>query len=239
MIVLAVLALGGIIFAVSLAPEGGSGTYDANASFDDGNDPIFGNNEADVVIRIFEDFQCPACAVAAPGLKYVRDTYGDRVKVVWNDFPLTSLHPNAIPSANAARCANEQGGFWEYADTLYEQQTMWSEVRDPSELFIAYAKSLGMNEAAFTVCLDERRYNDRVMRDAAEANANRIDSTPTFFINQTKHTGAFTPAQWDELLKPYLGEVSEPAPVEDQPALDLDAEGAFDTGDGNEDATDL
>ncbi len=228
MIVLAVLALGGIIWAVTMAPSGGDGRFDPNVSFVDEGDPVYGNSDASVSIRIFEDFQCPACAVASEGVRYVRETYGDRVRIVWNDFVL-SYHSNALLAANAARCAEEQGKFWEYGDVLYGSQKLWEGLDDPAESFIAYAKGLDMNQAAFSACLDERRYNEKIQNDIQEARANRVDSTPTFFINNKRYAGVYSPAQWDEMLKPFLGEGEASAPPPAQPMLDLEAESVFQT----------
>lgn len=206
MLVLAVLMLGGMIWAVLTAPERASGTgkYDPNLSFSDDGDPSFGPDDASVTIRIFEDFQCSACKIAAQGVDYVKKTYGDLVRIVWNDFPLEASHPNARLASNAARCAEEQGRFWDYYDALFGAQTQWSNDANASERFILYAKQLGMNEAAFTVCLDERRYDDKVQNDAKEARANRVDVTPTFFVNNDRHTGALSSSDWDRVLKPLL-----------------------------------
>jgi protein-disulfide isomerase len=231
MIVLAVIAFGGIVWAVAFLPDETYGRYDPNVSFVDENDPVYGNSESPVTIRIFEDFQCSACAVAAEGLAYVRQAYGDRVHIVWNDFPLSGGHPNALLAANAGRCAEEQGKFWEYGDLLYQGQMAWYEQADPTEIFVSYAKGLEMNEAAFTVCLDERTYNEKIQNDVKEGIANRVDSTPTFFVNNKRYVGAYTAAQWDGVLQPLLNG-TEPAAAEESgqaPLLDLESEGAFPT----------
>lgn len=214
-IVLAILMVGGIVWAALSAPEASSegGRYDANVSFIDDGDPVFGKQDASIVVRIFEDFQCPACKTAQRGVQYLKETYGDRIKIVWNDFPLDSIHPNARLASNAARCAEEQGMFWEYGDLLYEKQSFWSNERSPDGLFVSYANDLGLNESAFTVCLDERRYNQKIQNDASEARANRIDSTPTFFVNNQRYTGVLSNTEWDTAIRAQLGESA--SPVED------------------------
>jgi protein-disulfide isomerase len=201
---LAALMLGGIIWAVVFLPTAAPGaTYDANASFDDSNDPAFGPADAKATIRIFEDFQCPACRLASEGIKHVRETYADSVRIVWNDFPLEA-HANARIAANAARCAEEQGKFWEYGDALYASQETWTPIQDPSEMFTSIATQIGLAGDPFVQCLSERRYDEKIAADVKEGIANRVDVTPTFFLNNNRYTGALTAEQWDEKLKSVL-----------------------------------
>jgi protein-disulfide isomerase len=208
MIVLAVVMVAGIGYAVSQKRSSdGRGTYDANVSFTDDQDPVTGNSNAPVVVRLFDDFQCPACKIGKPGIDYVRQTYGDRVKIVWNDFPLESLHPNARLAANAARCAEEQGTFWEYADALYSTQEMWSglDTAKATDAFGGYAERLGLNRGVFEGCLDEKRYDGKISADFSEGIANRVDSTPTFFIGKDRFSGAMSSEQWNVELQKRLG----------------------------------
>ena len=72
-------------------------------------DPVRGSPSAPVTIVEFSDYQCPFCARVAPVLARVRATYGDRVRIVWKDFPLEDIHPRALELAKAARCAGDQG----------------------------------------------------------------------------------------------------------------------------------
>ncbi len=206
---IAVLMLGGIVWAVVFLPSstgGTTGTYDANASFNDTNDPVLGPANAKVTLRLFEDFECPACKSSLQGVDYVKKTYADRIKIVWNDFPLDSVHPNAHIAADAARCAEDQGKFWEYTDALYGAQDTWAPQTDPTSSFVAYAKQLGMNDGAFAQCLADRTYDSKVADDVKEGLANQVDATPTFFLNNVRLTGALTQAQWDTELQKALKE---------------------------------
>jgi protein-disulfide isomerase len=209
MIVLAVLMIVGIGYAVSVKRSTSSnlGRYDANVAFNDDQDPVTGNENADLVIRIFEDFECSACRVGKVGIDHVRQVYGDKVKIIWNDFPLESIHTKARLSANAGRCAEEQGKFWEYADALYNTQTVWvsQTIDEALDSFGGYAERLGMNRAIFEGCLDEKRYQQKIDDDIKEALANRVDSTPTFFIGNDRFSGAMTSEQWDAELSKRLG----------------------------------
>ncbi len=201
---LAVLMLGGIIFAVRYASSSvPSATYEANLSFVDDGDPSYGNSDAPIVIRMFEDFECSACRVAKTGIDYVKQTYGDRVRFVWNDMPLPG-HRYSRMAANAGRCAEEQGKFWEYADLLYQEQPYWTQVNtsmDASSIFIRYAEQLELRKDAFSVCLDEQRYEDRIVQDLKESQANNVDATPTFFVNQRRYVGALSNESWDKAIE--------------------------------------
>lgn len=207
MIVLAGLMVVGIGYAISVKRSTGtSGVYDANVSFNDAGDPMAGNESGKVVIRMFEDFQCSACRVAKTGFDHVREKYGDRVKIIWNDFPLDTVHQNARLAANAARCAEEQGKFWEFGDALYSTQPVWSE-EDASKalgLFGDYAERLGLNRGVFEGCVDLKRYESKIDADVKEGLANRVDSTPTFFIGNDRFVGAMSNEQWDREIDARL-----------------------------------
>src|SRR3990172_4191105 len=84
--------------------------------------PYEGNTSAKVVFTEYSDFQCPACGYAEPIIRTLRSEYKDRIAFRYVHFPLTSIHPNAFPSAEASECANDQGQFWQYHDKLFENQ---------------------------------------------------------------------------------------------------------------------
>lgn len=91
-----------------------------------GSAPTKGSANAQVTIVEFSDFQCPFCKRVVPTLQQISQTYKDKVKLVYKHLPLTAIHPNAQKAAEAAECANEQGKFWQYHDTLFENQAAWS-----------------------------------------------------------------------------------------------------------------
>ncbi|KKU13769.1 MAG: DSBA oxidoreductase [Parcubacteria group bacterium GW2011_GWC2_45_7] len=145
--------------------------------------------ESDLVTAIaiveFGDFFCPSCAEVEATLKSVLEQYSGRVKLVWKDLPNTRLHPLAEKAAQAARCAEEQGKFWEYHDLLFERQTELAETS-----FIPLAQELRLNTATFEDCLKTERTKDLVARNFNEAILLRVDATPYFFIGERKFSGA-------------------------------------------------
>ena len=95
------------------------------------NDPIIGNPDAEITIIEFSDFQCPFCArFHTQTLPYILEEYIEqgKVKLVFRDFPIESIHPNALPASVAAECANEQGKFREMHDKLFENQNQWNRI---------------------------------------------------------------------------------------------------------------
>ena len=128
--------------------------YQVNVSPDD---PALGNAGAAVTLVEFSDFQCPFCARVAPTLKRVSEAYGDRVRIVWKDFPLTAIHPQAFKAAEAGQCAREQGKFWEYHDRLFANQQALQ-----LESLKKYAADAGLDVPTFNACLDSAKSVDRV-----------------------------------------------------------------------------
>ncbi len=204
---LGALIVVGLVWAVVSGPSPSSvrGTVDGKATFNDANDPMQGKSDSKVVVRMYEDFQCPACGAGEEAAAYAMKTYGDRVKFIWNDFPLSQIHSNAMAGAVAARCAEDQGKFWEYHDALYANQAAWSNLQDPKPSLKGYAKDLHLDEATFGACLDAEKDRQKVTDDVNEGNANGIDGTPTFFINTKRFVGIMQKEDWDRELKAALG----------------------------------
>lgn len=201
-VAVAVLIFAGLTWAILSAPSEGPGLI-GNAEFTDTDSPFVGPAESNVTVHIYGDFQCPACKVAEPALKAAMNEFKDRVKFVWKDFPLSNIHKNARNASNVARCAQDQGKFWEMHDALYVNQEAWSGQSDPGPTFITYAQQLGLDGNALKTCYDARTHNARVSADESEGIRNGVNSTPTFFVNKAKYIG-MSPDQWSSVLNAAL-----------------------------------
>ena len=155
-----------------------------DVSIDD--DPILGPEDASITIIEFSDFECPYCRRwHQEVLPQLIEDYPDQVRLVYRDFPLTSIHANAVPAAVAANCAAEQDGYWEFNELLFNSEQGLS-----SDAYQQYAEEIGLDMESFTECLDSNRYEDEVLADFEFASQLGIRSTPTFFINGIALVGA-------------------------------------------------
>ncbi len=149
-------------------------------------DPSFGPSDAPITIIEFSDFQCPYCQKWHNEVwKKLVAAYPTQIRLVYRDFPLYSIHPDAAPAANAAECANEQSKYWEFHDLLFSGNEGLGEAA-----YQNYASSLNLNMASFQQCLDENRYETEVTADFEYASGIGIQSTPTFFVNGVALIGA-------------------------------------------------
>ncbi len=146
--------------------------------------PAVGPAGAPINIIEFSDFECPFCGRAFPTVKQVLATYGDKVHLVYRNYPLP-IHPRARPAAEAAACAAEQGKFWEYHDQLFENQTKLSD-----DDLKAYAAAVGLDAATFAACYTTTAHKADVDADIAAGNAAGVTGTPAFFINGRLLSGA-------------------------------------------------
>lgn len=155
------------------------------------DDPFLGNKDAPITIVEFSDFQCPFCKrFHEQTLEQIKSQYIDtgKVKFVYRDFPLESIHSQAKPAAMAAECAREQNKFWEYHDILFERQQIWS--NSGITEFKKYAQELGLNAKKFDECFDSGKYNDEVIKDMNDAVAAGGRGTPYFIVGNQPVSGA-------------------------------------------------
>ncbi len=158
-------------------------------SLDD--DPFKGNADAPVTIVEFSDFQCPFCLrFYEQTLPSIIENYVDtgKVKFVYRDLPLDSLHPNARPVHIASDCADEQGKFWGYHDMLFDNQSEWGRLpaADLQSTLTQYASELGLESASFEACLESDSIADEVNKDTLDAARYGATGTPAFFIGNEK-----------------------------------------------------
>jgi protein-disulfide isomerase len=147
--------------------------------------PFKGGEKAAVTIVEFSDFHCPFCRGVIPTLAQLESRYGEKIKLVFRDFPIENLHPGATKAHEAARCANEQGKFWPYHDKLFASPPSSS-----PEIFKGLAKEVGLDKIAFETCFDTGKYQAAVKKDIEEGNRLGVTGTPAFFINGRIVSGA-------------------------------------------------
>jgi len=144
--------------------------------------------QAEQVVTMVEyaDIQCPACKQYHPIVKSLLELYPNQLKLVFKHFPLTSIHPNAVPSAKAAEAAGRQDKFFEMADLLYERQGEWSNLPDPTAKFREYAQQLGLDINKFNTDMNDEAIAQAIEAQRNEGINNGVNSTPTFYIEGKK-----------------------------------------------------
>jgi protein-disulfide isomerase len=168
-----------------------------------------GETDAPVTIIEFTDFQCPFCSRhALETYPQIKAEYVDtgRVRYVFMDFPLSSIHPQAQLTAEAARCAGDQGQFVAMHDLLFSRQQEWAGRDDAAELLAGYAGELGLDEAAFAECLSSGVHRAAVLADLEEGVRVGVDGTPAFFINGVFVSGAQPFEVFQEVIEGFLAE---------------------------------
>jgi protein-disulfide isomerase len=160
---------------------------------------VKGNPKARVMIVEFSDFQCPYCGQVEATLKSVLAKHEGTVALAFRDMPISQIHPFAEGAAEAARCAAEQGKFWEYHDLLFADQG----ALDRSGL-IAKAAKLQLDSKQFETCVSSEKYKDQIQQDNLEGLRAGVSGTPGFFINGAFVNGAQPEATFDKVIEEQL-----------------------------------
>jgi protein-disulfide isomerase len=147
--------------------------------------PSIGPANAPITIVEFSDFECPFCRQwQQQTYQPLMAAYPGKIRIVYRDFPLTGLHPDAFPAAEAAQCANAQNAFWAYHDKLFSTDTLGDAV------YKQYAQDLSLDMTKFDDCLTNHTFQSYVQANSDFATKTGINSTPTFFINGLAVIGA-------------------------------------------------
>jgi predicted DsbA family dithiol-disulfide isomerase len=186
-------------------PSGNSGTDNSDSGgfleIELGDSPMKGDVNAPVTIVEFTDYECPFCS------RFYAETYPllvqnyistGKAKFVVKDFPL-GFHPDAQKAAEAARCFDEQGDYFDMHDKIYENQRNLD-----VDSLKQYAKDLGANAAEFDSCLDSGKYASVVQEDAAYGASLGVTGTPAFFINGKLLTGAQPYSVFEDFIEAEL-----------------------------------
>ncbi|MFE9193049.1 DsbA family protein [Micromonospora sp. NPDC007208] len=192
LIAVVVLVVGGLL-AVSRPDQPPAATTDAGAIEStvlvrEDSHRLSTAADGKVTLVEFLDFECESCAAAYPAVKQVLATYQDRITVVVRYFPIPS-HPNADLAARTAQAAANQGRFADMYNQLFENQTSWGHKEQAqTEVFLGYARALGLDLPRFQRDLDDPGTAARVAKDKADGTAAGVQGTPTFFLNGRKLT---------------------------------------------------
>jgi len=166
-----------------------------------GNAPRLGPETAPVQVVEFADYECPYCQKVNADLIRLREQFGDKVSLVYKDFPLP-MHPLAPRAAEAAHCAGQQGKFWEFHDALFQNKRL--QVSDLKQ----EARVLKLDVARFDQCLDGGEQIAPVKNDAKEGQRLGLQGTPSFFINGHFMSGAVGFMKLRDTVLEELGAVS-------------------------------
>jgi protein-disulfide isomerase len=149
-------------------------------------DHIRGSPDAPLTLVEYGDFECPFCSRATGTVKELHAQLGEDLRYVFRHLPLPDVHDHSELAAQAAEAAAAQGAFWEMHDLLFAHQD-----RLEYEDLVAYAGELGLDVDRFADDLHEGRLAARVRRDVASADASGARGTPTFFVGDRRHIGAY------------------------------------------------
>jgi protein-disulfide isomerase len=167
-------------------------TPEKRASIEGGTGPSFGPKDAKVVIVEFSDFQCPFCSRAAKTVKQIKEKYGEKVRFVFRQYPL-SFHKNANIAAQASLAAHAQGKFWEYHDLMFENQQALEQPK-----LEEYAAKVKLDVKAFKAAMTSEATKKAVAADLETGNQVGVRGTPSMFVNGARVRNA---GDFDELSK--------------------------------------
>ena len=156
-------------------------------------DHVQGSDNAAVTLVEYGDYECPHCGHAHPVVKRLQKQFGDKLRFVFRNFPLTQIHPLAEPAAEATEFAASQGKFWEMHDGIFEHQALLS-----LEFLTSLARENGLNEAALSEALASGGFRGRVKEDFTGGVRSGVNGTPTFFVNGKRHDA---PPDYESLLQ--------------------------------------
>ncbi len=204
-----VLILLTLFVIATIASYGYLNNKKANAPVDvtvSSADHYTGPADSKNVLIEYGDFQCPACAAYHPVVKKIAAENAGTLKFVFKNFPLISIHRNAMIGAVAAEAAAKQNKYWEMHDALYERQKVWSEGLDAKEQILIIAASIGLDTAKLSRDMGDGAVIAKVNADLKEATELGLASTPSFILNGKRvDTSSITSFEaFDALIKKSL-----------------------------------
>ena len=164
-------------------------------------DHLQGSEDAPCTLVEYGDYECPHCATAAPIVDRVRKHFGNRLRFVFRNFPLTQIHPEAEPAAETAEFSGSKGKYWEMHDLLFENQENLGK-----ELYEQLAKQLSLDATELDKALESGSFEEHVRSDFSGGVRSGVNGTPTFFINGRRHNGPF---DYEHLVKAIETSITE------------------------------
>ena len=152
-------------------------------------DHVRGKQDSKVILVEYADFQCPGCRAAHSNTAQLYNTYEDSVLFVFRNFPLSSMHPNALAAASFAEAAGLQGKYWEMNDALFTNQTSWSQLSssERTDAFVTIGQTVQLDTAKLKEdAASNKQIQEKIALDRALANKKGVTATPTFFLNGEK-----------------------------------------------------
>jgi protein-disulfide isomerase len=185
--------------------ENASGAASASGTLNSG--PVItpggwtkGNPASKTVLVEFGDFQCPSCAAARLKVDNVLKKFGKDLKVVFKQYPMESIHRNAMPAAQASEAAGRQLKFWEMYELLFARQSEWANVPDARTFFLRYAAELQLDVDRFRRDLLDGDLREKIFRDMLEGQVAQVRSVPTFFLNGKALQNLKTDAEFEAVI---------------------------------------
>lgn len=133
----------------------------------------------------FGDYECPACGIYSPFVKQLLTDFAGKINYVFRNYPLPQ-HKNGPISSYAVEAAGLQGKYWEMHEKVYATQADWSNLGDPTIVFVGYAKDFGLDINKFSTDLNSSTVKDKVKNDLNDGNTIGLTETPTFYLNGKK-----------------------------------------------------
>lgn len=158
-----------------------------------------GPKDAPITLVEYGDFECPHCGQAHYQLQELEKALGESMRLVFREFPLTTVHPHAAQAAEAAESAGAQRKFWPMHDILFENQDALE-----AEDLLQYAAAIDLDVEQFARDLSQERFAPRVREHFMGGVHSGVNGTPTFFINGVRHDGGFDYQSLLEAINEYL-----------------------------------
>ena len=163
------------------------------------SDHVQGTSDAVITLVEYADYQCPYCREAFFVVKDLQKKLGNRLKIVFRNYPLQGLHPHAVSAAVAAETADIQDKFWEMHEMLFENQQ-----RLDDSAIISYAEKIGLDMEKFAKDFGSEPTIEKVKQDIDSGNKAGVDSTPTFFVNGVYFDGNWSNEEFLNYLESLL-----------------------------------